>query len=167
MAYSGKFKPKNVDKYMGDYTNIVYRSMWERHCFKWCDENPMVVRWSSEETVIPYFYDVDKKYHRYFVDLKIVMGGGSTFLIEIKPQKETEPPKRPDRSKRYISESLTYVKNMNKWEAASKYAQERGWKFQIWTEDTLKQMGIMTKDLPKTIKPMKKMKPLRVKKKTL
>ena len=67
MAYSGKYKPKNPKKYKGDFTNIVYRSMWEKYCFKWCDENSEVKSWSSEETVIPYLYEVDKKYHRYFL----------------------------------------------------------------------------------------------------
>jgi len=61
MAYSGRYKVKNRTKYKGDVDNVIFRSMWERHCFKWCDDNPEVVKWSSEETVIPYFYEVDKK----------------------------------------------------------------------------------------------------------
>ena len=48
MAYSGKFKPKNPKKYKGDFTNIVFRSMWEKYCFKWCDENADVKSWSSD-----------------------------------------------------------------------------------------------------------------------
>ena len=27
---------------------------------------------NSEEVVIPYYYDVDKRYHKYYVDLKII-----------------------------------------------------------------------------------------------
>ena len=119
MAYSGKYVVKHKSKYKGDVDNVVYRSMWERHCFYWCDHNPNIKSWSSEETVIPYFYDVDKRYHRYFMDLKITYKDGRTILVEIKPEKEIQPPKKPDRSKRYIRESLTYVKNMNKWEAAN------------------------------------------------
>jgi hypothetical protein len=38
--YKGKFRPKNPQKYEGDFRNIVYRSMWERQVLKWCDENP-------------------------------------------------------------------------------------------------------------------------------
>ena len=30
--------------------------------------NNDIIEWSSEETVVPYYYDIDKKYHRYFVD---------------------------------------------------------------------------------------------------
>ena len=83
MAYSGKFKPKNPKKYKGDFTNIVFRSMWEKYCFKWCDENADVKSWSSEETVIPYLYEVDKKYHRYFMDLKITFKSGQTILVAV------------------------------------------------------------------------------------
>lgn len=152
MAYSGKYKPKNPKKYSGDPSNIVYRSMWEKYCFKWCDENTSIKSWSSEEVVIPYFYDVDKKYHRYFMDLKIVFKNGQTILVEIKPEKETKPPVfNGRRSKRYINEGLTYVKNQNKWAAAQNFAQDRGWGFQIWTENTLDQMGIK----PKSTKPLK------------
>ena len=169
MAYSGKYKVKHKSKYKGDVDNIVYRSMWERHCFYWCDHNPNVKHWSSEETVIPYFYDVDKKYHRYFMDLKINFKDGRTLLVEVKPEKETQPPKKSfgkavDRSKRYISESLTYVKNMNKWEAANEYAKDRGWEFQIWTEKTLMEMGIMPKPSKNEMAPLKPLKPFRRKK---
>lgn len=167
MAYSGKFLPTNINKYSGDYTSIVYRSMWEKHAFKWCDQNPNIVKWSSEEVVVPYYWDIDKRFHRYFIDLKIVFSNGKTLLVEIKPDKETKVPKRPDKSKRYISEAMTYVKNQNKWEAAAAYAKERGWEFQVWTEDTLQRYGIMTKDLPKTIKPMAKLKPLKIKRKII
>lgn len=155
MAYSGKYKVKNPDKYIGDHRNIVYRSLWERHCFKWCDNNSEVIGWSSEEVVIPYLYEVDRKYHRYFMDLKIVYNTGRTVLVEIKPEKETKPPVGQRRTKKYITEGLTYVKNMNKWQAAQEYAADRGWHFEIWTEKTLDKMGIM----PKSTKALKALKP--------
>lgn len=160
MAYSGKYQVKNKRKYKGDSTSVVYRSHWEKMCFLWCDRHDQIVEWSSEEIVIPYYWEVDKKYHRYFVDLKIKFNTGETILVEVKPAKETEPPKKPDKSKRYISEAMTYVKNMNKWEAANEYANDRGWKFQIWTEHTLQSMGIMPKVTGK-LKPLKPLKPYR------
>lgn len=159
-TYSGKYKVKNPSKYKGDPSKVVYRSGWERQTFIWCDTHDQIVEWSSEEIVVPYLYEVDKKFHRYFVDLKIKFNTGETILVEIKPAKETELPKRPDKSKRYINEALTYVKNMNKWEAANDYAKDRGWKFQIWTEDTLQSMGIMPK-LKGKLKPLKPLKPYR------
>lgn len=165
MAYSGKYNP-NPAKYRGDATKVTYRSLWELHSFKWCDDNPSVKYWSSEEVVVPYFWDIDKKMHRYYVDLKITFTDGKVILVEIKPDKETKVPKRPDKSKRYINEAMTYVKNMNKWEAANSYAKDRGWDFQIWTENTLKTMGIMKdQKVPGKLKPLKPLKPYRKKKK--
>ena len=55
MAYSGRYRVKNPKKYKGDPNMVIYRSLKEKH-FKWCDDNPKVKRWSSEETVIPYLY---------------------------------------------------------------------------------------------------------------
>tara|TARA_R110000868_G_scaffold88578_7_gene246903 strand:+ start:4279 stop:4764 length:486 start_codon:yes stop_codon:yes gene_type:complete len=158
MAYSGKYKVKNPQKYKGDFTKVVYRSLWEKYCFKWCDEYSSIKSWSSEEVIIPYFYDVDKKYHRYFMDLKITYTNGTTVLIEIKPKKETTPPIfKGKKTKQYINEGLTYIKNMNKWAAAQKFADNNGWGFEIWTEDTLHKMGIKPKST-KPLKPYKKTK---------
>jgi hypothetical protein len=124
-----------------------------------------VIEWSSEEVVIPYYFEVDKRYHRYFVDLYIKMKDGNVLLVEIKPDKETKPPSGNSKTKRYIQEGMTYVKNMNKWEAADKHCKNKGWKFQIWTEHTLQQMGILPKQLgkPGAIKKLKPMKPYRKK----
>tara|TARA_B100000900_G_C20506602_1_gene686151 strand:+ start:503 stop:1000 length:498 start_codon:yes stop_codon:yes gene_type:complete len=162
MAYSGRYKPKNTNKYVGDYTNIVYRSLWEKHVFNWCDQNPKVKSWSSEEIIVPYYYEVDKRYHRYFPDIKIVMED-KILLVEIKPEKETVLPTSPKRTKQYINESLTYIKNMNKWEAANSFCKDRGWDFQIWTEKTLQEMKLLPKPVPGKLKPLKRLKPFRKK----
>ena len=53
----GLFSPRNPKKYMGDPTNIVYRSGWEKRVMDWADGNSNVLRWSSEEVVIPYKSD--------------------------------------------------------------------------------------------------------------
>lgn len=143
MAYRGKYSPSNPSKYRGDMTNIVYRSLWERQFFKWLDENPQIKCWSSEEVVIPYRCKTDGKVHRYFVDVKFELTNGVVYLIEIKPKKEIDPPKNPGRkTKKYITEVMTYAKNISKWEAAKEYAADRGWKFEVWHEDTLKGLGI-------------------------
>ena len=54
MAYSGRYKVKNRRKYKDDPDNVVFRSLWERNAFKWCDNNSSVKYWVSEEVVIPY-----------------------------------------------------------------------------------------------------------------
>jgi len=141
-TYKGKYKLKKPEKYDGDHTQVIYRSGWERFAFKWCENQEDIKSWSSEETIIPYISAVDNKYHRYFVDLKLNMKDGSVVLVEIKPDKQTKPPKSKRRTKRFISESLEYVKNECKWKAAKEYCLDRGWHFQIWTEHTLKQMGM-------------------------
>ena len=155
MAYSGIYTLKNKQKYKGNPNGIVYRSLWEKQCFMWCDTNSSVKSWVSEEVVIPYFYDVDKHYHRYFVDL-LIQFEDKTVLVEIKPKKETMPPEfKGRRTKRYLEESFTFVKNQNKWAAAKEYAEDRGWKFEVWTEDTLRAIGIMKQQKLPALKPLK------------
>jgi len=141
--YKGKYRVINKEKYDGDYNAVSYRSLWERQVFRWCDENPSVARWSSEETVIGYRCKTDNRLHRYFVDLKIKFSNGQTYLIEIKPKKQTEAPKvKTRKTKAYITEVLTYAKNISKWEAAQEYCTDRGWIFEVWTEDSIKALGI-------------------------
>ena len=142
-TYSGKWRPKNIGKYAGDATNIVYRSSWERQFFRWCDSNPNVIKWGSETLVIPYICKTDNRLHRYFVDVKVTFKNGETWAIEIKPACQSiAPKKRQRKSKKYLTEVATYVKNTSKWDAATKYCEDRGWKFAIFTEHTLRKIGI-------------------------
>ena len=142
-TYRGKYKVKNIKKYEGDPSNCTFRSMWERQVFRWLDDHPNVVRWGSETVIIPYRCKTYGKGHRYFTDLKIKMADGKVFIIEIKPKAQTKEPKIKSRkTKGYINEVMTYVKNTSKWEAAESYCNERGWKFAIWTEDEIQAFGI-------------------------
>lgn len=145
MSYKGKFFPKNIKKYSGSNRDkIIYRSMWENRVFNWCDLNPDVVYWSSEDVIIPYRCKTDGKAHRYFPDLLIKFRTGPTLIVEIKPEKQTSAPdqKKGRGSRKFIKESMTYAKNISKWEAAIEYCNDREWSFQIWTEKTIKNMGI-------------------------
>jgi len=145
MAYKGRYSPKNPQKYNGDATDIIYRSLWERNAFRWCDSSDEVVQWSSETVVVPYICKTDGKRHRYFVDLWIRFKSGKILLVEIKPKSQIQPPTKKSRvTKQYLAEVLTHARNKSKWLYAEKYAQDRGWDFQIWSEDHLKQLGIMT-----------------------
>lgn len=126
------------EKYAGDPTNIVMRSSWETMFANWCDKNPAIVKWSSEETIIPYRCPTDEKIHRYFVDFKITTKAGKTYLVEVKPMKQTQPPIYPGRrTQRYLTESMTFIKNQAKWRAATEYCKDRGWEFKIITEHEL------------------------------
>ena len=138
----GFFKPINPQKYRGDPTNIVYRSGWEKEVMKWLDENTNVLGWGSEEVVIPYRSPVDNRVHRYFVDFYVEAVGrdGETrkMLLEVKPDAQTQEPKRQQRkTKRYITEVMTWGVNQAKWKAAENYCQEKGWEFRLITEREL------------------------------
>ena len=69
MSYKGKYIPKNPQKYKGDPSQVVYRSLWERKFMVYCDKNDKVVEWGSEEIIVPYRSPWDGKMHRYFPDM--------------------------------------------------------------------------------------------------
>lgn len=138
----GRYKVINASKYTGNPSNVIYRSMWEFKFMKYCDLNPSILEWGSEEVVIPYLSPVDGRVHRYFVDfyMKVQESSGriTRYLIEIKPKKFTEPPTQPKRrTKGYIQEVFQYGVNQAKWKYASAFCNERGWKFEILTEKEL------------------------------
>jgi hypothetical protein len=138
----GLFKPVNPKKYIGDPTNIVYRSGWEKRVMDWLDNNINVIRWASEEIVIPYVSPIDNKVHRYFTDFYVEAVGrdGETrkMILEVKPKAQTQEPKRPQRTtKRYITEVMTYGVNQAKWKAAEDYCRHKGWEFRLITETEL------------------------------
>lgn len=138
MFHKRKYIPTFPEKYTGDPTNIIMRSSWETLFASWCDKNPSVLKWSSEETVIPYRCPTDNNIHRYFVDFKMLLNTGKTYLIEVKPYKQTQLPEYPGKqTNRYLTESLTFMKNQAKWSAATNYALDRGWEFKIITEHEL------------------------------
>jgi hypothetical protein len=142
MSYKGKYQPSFPEKYNGDPTNIIYRSLWERKFCVYCDTNQNIISWESEEKAIPYRSPIDGKIHRYFPDflIKVKEPNGSIkkYMIEVKPKKQTAPPPKPQRqTKRYISEVYEYAKNQAKWEAAKEWCADRGYEFKVITENEL------------------------------
>jgi hypothetical protein len=142
MAYSGKFSPKNTNKYLGDPTNVWYRSLWERRVMVHLDDNPNVIEWSNEEIVIPYLSPVDNKVHRYFPDFFVRTrnrnGVIQAMILEVKPKSQSIPPKQRSRvTKQYIREVMTYGINEAKWKAATEYCKDRSWTFKVITEEDL------------------------------
>lgn len=138
----GLFKPANPEKYIGDPTNIVYRSGWEKKFMNYLDENLSIIRWGSEEVVVPYISPVDNRPHRYFVDFYVeakgVDGSIKKMLVEIKPYAQTLEPKMPKKkTKRFITEVMTYGVNQAKWKAAQNYCDKKGWVFQVLTENEI------------------------------
>ena len=142
MAYSGFYKPRNIKKYRGNPSRIVYRSLWEKKYMIYCDTTPTILEWGSEEVIIPYRSPIDGKPHRYYPDfyIKVREKGGkiSKYIVEIKPKKQTKPPYGKDkRTAAYKREALTFAKNRAKWDAAEDYCEDRQMKFLILTEDHL------------------------------
>jgi len=135
MAYRTIFNPKNPQKYAGDTSKIVCRSLWERNVCKFCDDQPNVLKWSTEEIAIPYTNPIDKKIHNYYPDFLIQfngVNGKQTWMVEVKPKKQTLL--KENASKK---EKVTWIINNAKWHAAKKYCEKHNIVFQILTEKEL------------------------------
>ena len=144
MAYKGKYYPSFPRKYKGDPTNIIFRSLWERKFMVYCDKNANVLEWNSEEIAIPYRSPLDNRVHRYFPDfyMKVKESNGiiKNYIVEVKPLKQTTPPKKPKRQTRgYIREAYEYARNQAKWKVAKEFCKDRRWEFKVITE---KELGI-------------------------
>ena len=142
MAYKGRYNPVNPKKYKGNPQNIIYRSLWERKFMVYCDTNDKVLEWGSEEIIIPYISPWDGKIHRYFPDfyIKVKQSSGNIkkFIIEVKPKKQTRPPKPVERkTKRWIKEVRTFGINEAKWKHATKWCKDNDMEFKILTEEEL------------------------------
>jgi hypothetical protein len=142
MAYSGKFSPKNTNKYLGDPTSVWYRSLWERRVMVRLDDDPNVIEWSNEEIIIPYLSPIDGRWHRYFPDFFVRVknrhGVQEAMILEVKPLKQAVPPQVKKRiTRQYIQEVATYGINEAKWKAATEYCKDRNWSFKVITEKDL------------------------------
>ena len=142
MSYKGRYNPVNPNKYKGNSQNIIYRSLWERKFMVYCDTNDKILEWGSEEIIIPYISPWDGKVHRYFPDfyIKVKQSSGNLkkFIIEVKPKKQTRPPKPVERkTKRWIKEVRTFGINEAKWKHATKWCKDNDMEFKILTEEEL------------------------------
>ena len=143
MSIHGRFFPKHPHKYLGNPGNIIFRSTWERTFMEYCDTHENVLQWASEEMSIPYYFTGDRKWHHYYPDFLLTVttatGTNQTWMVEIKPSKQTRQPvahsKTPN--KKYLREAIEYAKNQAKWNAATAYCHNRGWKFRVVTEKDL------------------------------
>jgi hypothetical protein len=140
-------KLKNPQKYVGKNKNqIVFRSGWEKIFILYCDKDPSILEWSSEEIVINYLFQLENppRSHRYFPDFYIKYKNKDNkiieAIIEIKPYKETIKPviteKMQKKTKAYLMG--TWIKNQNKWASAREFCRDKRWKFFVLTEKDLK-----------------------------
>lgn len=138
----GFFKPIHPEKYNGNTQNIIYRLSFELKLMRFLDNDSNIINWESESIIIPYKNPIDGSWHRYFPDFLVTKRNKSglieTNLIEVKPEKQTQIPIQPKkRTRKYLSEVVTFAINQKKWEAANEYCKKKGYKFIIMTEREL------------------------------
>ena len=141
-SIKSRYKPTNPQKYTGNPNNIICRSSWERKFCQWCDRKDNVISWASEEISIPYVSPKDNRIHRYYPDFLIKVKEYNnkiqTYVVEVKPKKQTLPSKPRKRiTKSYIYECTTYAVNQAKWKAANEFCKDNRINFKIVTEDEL------------------------------
>ena len=139
-THQGTFTPMYPYKYIGDVNAIYFRSGWELKFYQWCDLEPLVIHYSVESVQVPYINPIDKRQHRYYIDvyMEILMSDGTKvkWLIEIKPDKYTTFPKLPKKKtiksmRNYKDHYNTVLINIEKFKAAKYYSQQLGCIFGI------------------------------------
>ena len=96
------------------------------------DNNKNILKWASEEVSVKYFHPFKKRFCNYFPDFLVkckTKTGVKTYLIEIKPYKQTNLSKRMSDNSKAIS-----IVNLSKFSAAKKLCQHEGWEFLVLTE---------------------------------
>ena len=136
----GRYHPRNPEKYVGDVNKIRFMSSWEREAHQFFDNNPNIIRWSSEEIKIPYIKPTDGKLHHYYpdywIEYKNRAGQIVQEIIEVKPATQTRPPVlKGKRKKQQLYESITWAINVAKWKACQDFCNKYNIKFRIITEN--------------------------------
>ena len=143
-SIKSRYTPIYPSKYQGNVKYIICRSSWERKFCQWCDMNNSIISWASEEFSIPYVSPKDNRVHKYYPDYLIKVKEKNdmikTYVVEVKPYKQTKPPKTPKRkTKSYLTECVTYAVNQAKWKAAKEFCEDHRIEFKVVTE---KELGI-------------------------
>lgn len=132
----GLYKPKNPEKYLGNIEKIRFLSSWELRFMDFCDNNPNVVQWGSEEFRIKYYNPIKQKTCDYIPDFIIKYknrnGDVITEVIEIKPKKQSVISKKMS-----TYDQVQLVINHAKWTAAKAFCEVHGIKFKVLTEEQL------------------------------
>lgn len=129
----GRFIPINPAKYVGNPNNIFFRSSWELTVLKFFDKSNAVIRYASEEIVVPYVSPKDGKVHRYFPDFYVELINAQQviekWLVEVKPLKETD-----HQFAKTVYDKMAVAINEAKWNAAKKFCSMNGLQFKVITE---------------------------------
>ena len=148
--YQGYYKLQNEQKYIGDVTDIVYRSSWESKFMEYCDSNPHVKKWSSRTIKIAY---VDNNGHRHTYTPDFYFEIDNTddamspikYLAEITPDVTTKQPVLPNNINEKNLKNLKhqfakFAKNKCKWTYAREWCNDNDMKFLIITEKYLNKL---------------------------
>lgn len=128
----GVIDKRTLKKYASNFLDepIIYRSGLELQFVQYCENNPSIRRWASEPMKIKYHSRLDDKDHDYYPDYVIENQNGDKVIVEVKPYNQTIKPDMTDTI--WLKES--WIKNLDKWNAAKRFADEHNMKFIIVTE---------------------------------
>jgi hypothetical protein len=136
----GRFEMKNPVKYVGTKTPLA-RSSWEFVFMRMLDEHQGVEKWASESIQIPYRDPLTGKYTIYVPDFFITYvdknGAKHAEVVEVKPASQT----LLANVGKSVYNQQQYVKNMAKWEAATKWCKQQGIKFRVVNEEHIFHQG--------------------------
>ena len=139
----GYFNVSESTKYNGTVKKVIYRSSWEEMFCIWCERNSNITQWSSESITIKYFNPISKTIRNYFPDFVVRTKDNQTWLVEVKPDKDTKPPTKPKRKTKkammnYNYAMETFLVNDSKFKSAKAFCKERNWVFFIADEKWFK-----------------------------
>jgi hypothetical protein len=136
----GRFEMKNPGKYVGTKTPLA-RSSWEFVFMRMLDEHQGVEKWASESIQIPYRDPLTGKYTIYVPDFFITYidknGAKHAEVVEVKPASQT----LLANVGKSVYNQQQYIKNMAKWEAATKWCKQQGIKFRVVNEEHIFHQG--------------------------
>lgn len=137
---NGKYSLKYPEKYIG-IKSPTYRSSWEFHFMKFCDEHPNVTEWANESIRIPYKNPLTGRQTIYVPDFFVAYsdknGKKRVELIEVKPANQSYREKL-GRSKH---NQAAWVVNQAKWQAAMAWCKQKGILFRVITENDIFHTG--------------------------
>jgi len=166
--HQGYYIPKNVDKVVGNPSELIYRSGWERDLCRWCDDNPNVKKWGVEIAKIEYRdpgnlnFDEIKRLNlnpadpslwpvrNYFIDFYIEFeesedddptNSNTRLLVEVKPKAQTVRPVPPSSTAK-LKEQKRFVQ-----ECRTYLTNEAKWKAaKAWAEQNGMKFVVWTED---------------------
>lgn len=148
--------PKIFKKYIASCKGdpVIFRSSLELEFINYCENHPSIKRWASEPLKIKYYSRLDGKEMNYYPDFVVEKTNGSRIIVEVKPKAQTSRPTIYDN--RWSKEA--WIKNIDKWVAAYKFAKEHKMSFIIVCENlqVFRITEDMIKDYVEHVKNLKK-----------